>query len=414
VSALRLFEATGLEIEYMIVDAESLSVRPAADRALEVLGGLEDGEVTLGDIAWSNELALHVIELKGAGPIADRSGAFAAFQAAVEAMNRQLAQDGLRLLPTAMHPWMDPWTETKLWPHGNDEIYRAFDRIFDCRGHGWSNLQSMHINLPFADDGELGRLHAAVRLVLPLLPGLAASSPVEEGRVSGHLDGRLFHYAGNARRVPSVSGVVVPEAVFDRRAYEEELLGKIYRDLAPHDPQGILRHEWANARGAIVRFDRMALEIRVLDSQEHVAGDFAVAEAVVAAVRAQTEGRFGPPEAQRAWDEHRLAGLFRQAVERGEATVIEDAEFLAAWGFPGAKASLQEVWRHLVAATVDTASLPPEVARALQVILQEGTLARRILAAVGSSPERGALRAVYGRLADCLDRGIPFSGAAAG
>jgi len=365
--------------------------------------------VTLGDIAWSNELALHVIELKGAGPITDRTAARAAFQAAVEAMNRQLAQDGLRLMPTAMHPWMDPWTETKLWPHGQDEIYKAFDRIFDCRGHGWSNLQSMHINLPFDGDEELGRLHAAVRLVLPLLPGLAASSPVEEGRLSGRLDGRLFHYAGNARRVPSVSGVVVPERVFDRQAYEEELLGKIYRDLAPHDPEGILRHEWANARGAIVRFDRMALEIRVLDSQEHVAGDFAVAEAVVAAVRAQTEGRFQEPAAQRAWDEHRLAGLFRHAVEQGEATVVEDAEFLAAWGFPGARATLQEVWQHLVGATVELDALDPAVSRALQVILREGTLARRIITAVGPEPGRPALRAAYGRLVECLDSGEPFS-----
>ena len=86
-SALKLFEATGLEIEYMIVDVETLAVRAAADRALDALGGLEDGEVTLGDIAWSNELALHVIELKGAGPITDRTAARAAFQAAVEAIS---------------------------------------------------------------------------------------------------------------------------------------------------------------------------------------------------------------------------------------------------------------------------------------------------------------------------------------
>ena len=407
--ALRLFEATGLEIEYMIVDAESLSVRPAADRALEDLGGLEEGEVTLGEIAWSNELVLHVIELKGAGPIADRAAALGAFQGAVEAMNRLLMKDGLRLLPGAMHPWMDPWTETKLWPHGQDDVYRAFDRIFDCRGHGWSNLQSMHINLPFADDEELGRLHAAVRLVLPLLPGLAASSPVEEGRLSGRMDGRLFHYAGNARRVPSVSGVVVPERVFDRRAYEEALLGKIYADLAPYDPEGILRHEWANARGAIVRFDRLALEIRVLDSQEHVAGDFAVAEAVIAAVRAQTEGRFGATEPQRAWDEHRLARLFRQAVEAGEATVLDDAEFLAAWGFPEPKGTLQEVWQHLVDQTVQLDGLEPDVSRALQVILQRGTLARRITRAVGPEPGHPALVATYRHLAECLQQGTPFS-----
>ena len=66
---------------------------------------------------------------------------------------------------------------------------QAFDRIFSCQGHGWANLQSMHINLPFADDAEFGRLHAAIRFLLPLLPGLTASSPVMDGAVTG-IDGQ--------------------------------------------------------------------------------------------------------------------------------------------------------------------------------------------------------------------------------
>ena len=31
--------------------------------------------------------------------------------------------------------------------------------------------------VPFADDAEFGRLHAAIRLALPIAPGIAASSP---------------------------------------------------------------------------------------------------------------------------------------------------------------------------------------------------------------------------------------------
>jgi hypothetical protein len=58
-----LFEVTGIEIEYMIVDRETLAVRPIADL---VLGA--DGELELGSIACSNELVLHVIELKTNGP----------------------------------------------------------------------------------------------------------------------------------------------------------------------------------------------------------------------------------------------------------------------------------------------------------------------------------------------------------
>src|SRR5690606_25183589 len=114
-------------------------------------------------------------------------------------------------LPTAMHPLMLPDLETKLWPHDAATIYATFDRIFGCKGHGWSNLQSVHINLPFRDQDEFGRLHAAIRLVLPLLPGLAASSPVQEGRLSGFLDTRLEHYRQNQKRLPSITGQVIPE-----------------------------------------------------------------------------------------------------------------------------------------------------------------------------------------------------------
>src|SRR5690606_12908976 len=114
-------------------------------------------------------------------------------------------------------------------PHDFNEVYRAFDRIFDCRGHGWGNLQSMHINLPFADDEEFGRLHAAVRLVLPLLPGLAASSPLVENRRTGSMDNRLEFYRHNCARIPSVTGHVIPEPVFGIEEYRDQVLGRIYR-----------------------------------------------------------------------------------------------------------------------------------------------------------------------------------------
>jgi gamma-glutamyl:cysteine ligase YbdK (ATP-grasp superfamily) len=104
----------------------------------------------------------------------------AGFQAEVRAIGRQLEPLGARLMPTAMHPWMNPAAETRLWPHDQAEIYQAYDRVFGCSQHGQANLQSMHLNLPFANDAEFARLHAAVRLVLPILPALAASSPIVE------------------------------------------------------------------------------------------------------------------------------------------------------------------------------------------------------------------------------------------
>ncbi|MFN9201010.1 MAG: glutamate-cysteine ligase family protein, partial [Planctomycetaceae bacterium] len=160
-----LFSAFGVELEYMVVDAESLDILPAADTVLCSADGIVTGEVERGAVDWSNELVAHVIELKVSQPVPTLVGLESQLQAEVREINRRLAQHNGRLMPTAMHPWMDPLDETVLWPHEYNAVYSAFDRIFSCQGHGWSNLQSVHLNLPFASDEEFGRLHAAIRLV---------------------------------------------------------------------------------------------------------------------------------------------------------------------------------------------------------------------------------------------------------
>src|SRR5690606_3072961 len=186
-ATLGLFEGFGIEIEYMIVDAGSLDVMPVTDRAIRAVAGEYVNEVERGPLAWSNELALHVIELKTNGPAPSLAPLPAVFQAGVDEVNAVLAGMGARLMPGPMHPWMDPHTESRLWPHDYNPIYETYNRIFDCRGHGWSNLQSMHVNLPFAGEDDFVRLHAAIRAALPILPMLAAGSPYCDGRAAGAL-----------------------------------------------------------------------------------------------------------------------------------------------------------------------------------------------------------------------------------
>ncbi len=221
-------------------------------------------------------------------------------------------------MPTAMHPWMDP-NDVELWPHGTREIYDTFDRIFSCKGHGWANLQSMHINLPFHGDEEFARLHAAIRFLLPILPGLAASSPIIDGERNGILDNRLVAYRTNCAKIPSVTGDVVPEPVGSIGEYHERVLEPIYRDLAPHDPEGVLRNEWVNARGAIARFDRMAIEIRVLDVQETPLMDVAYAALIVEVLRLLTTEQWLDSRGMNEWGTAELGKLLqaRGAARRG-------------------------------------------------------------------------------------------------
>src|SRR5215468_8385144 len=143
---LGLFQGFGVELEHMIVDRRTLDVIPVADRLL--MDGarafdrnaanepVSDVEVPGTNIGWSNELVLHVVELKTASPAPALSGLATHFDDSVRRINTILDRHGARLMPSAMHPWMDPFRQMRLWPHDNGPIYSTFDRIFGCRGHG--------------------------------------------------------------------------------------------------------------------------------------------------------------------------------------------------------------------------------------------------------------------------------------
>ncbi len=404
-----LFARFGVELEYMLVDRQTLGVRPVADQVLRAVAGVYDADVDVDGLTWSNELVLHVIELKTAAPAVRLEGLAESFQAGVQRIDAILEPLGAMLMPGAMHPWMDPHAETKLWPHDCGEIYATFNRIFDCRGHGWSNLQCVHLNLPFADDDEFGRLHAAIRLVLPILPALAASSPMVDGRPSGFADTRLEVYRSNARRIPSVAGRVIPEPVFTMGGYEEQILQRIYRDLAPHDPEGVLRYEWANARGAIARFERNTIEIRVIDVQECPQADLAVLRLVVAVLRALVAERWGEYGAQAAWPVEPLEEILLATIRDADQAVIRNPAYVRALGLTGtASCTAGELWRHLVDELFPAEDGRPGDLAPLEVILGEGCLSRRIMGAVGGDADRDRMDSAYRELCGCLAEGRMF------
>jgi gamma-glutamyl:cysteine ligase YbdK (ATP-grasp superfamily) len=301
---------------------------------------------------------------------------------------------------------MNPAAETRLWPHDQAEIYQAYDRVFGCSQHGQANLQSMHVNLPFANDAEFARLHAAVRLVLPILPALAASSPIVEGAPAGQLDARMAAYCGAVRRVPSVIGAVIPDTVGSRADYEAQVLAPMYRDIAALDPEGVLRHEWLNARGAIPRFDRNALEIRVIDVQECPQADLAVAAAATAVIRALYDDKWSSLAMQQAISTDRLARILHDCIRDADQAVIDDAGFLRLLGLSDRQYRAGELWRHLIVRTgLNRSTFWVEP---LRVMLEHGPLARRILRALGDDHSSAHLQRVYRALCDCLEAGRMF------
>jgi gamma-glutamyl:cysteine ligase YbdK (ATP-grasp superfamily) len=404
--ALHAFAGYGIELEYMIVDRQTLSIMPIADRLLRAGAGEVTPDVDRGPFGWSNEIVLHLVEIKNARPDPSIEPLAMGFQAEVNSINRLLEPMGACLMPGAMHPWMDPATETHLWPHDHAPIYQAYDRIFGCKKHGQANLQSMHLNLPFADDGEFARLHAAVRLVLPILPALAASSPIADGMPSGLLDTRMEGYRTAVGRIPSAIGQVIPDTICSRAEYESRILAPMYRDIAPFDPEGVLRHEWLNARGAIPRFDRNAIEIRVIDVQECPQADLAIAAAATAAIRSLYHVDSATLAAQQAVPTDALENILLACIRDAERALIDDAGYLRLLGFPGRHCRAGELWHHLIETTSLERSGPWR--EPLRAILEHGPLARRILHALGSGFGQAHLHAVYRKLCDCLEAGRMF------
>jgi hypothetical protein len=220
------------------------------------------------------------------------------------------------------------------------------------------------------------------------------------------MDARLDFYRRNAARIPSVTAAVVPEPVFTREAYEGEILGEIYRDLAPYDPEGTLRHEWVNARGAIARFDRGAIEIRVLDVQECPAADLAIAAAGVAVIEALCAETWSPQEAQRRFETPPLAGtLFDTMRSAGDAWIRDPAYLRLLGQGSGGPLRARDLWRKLIDATLAQRAEYGEWKAVLETLVEEGCLASRLLGRLGPQPSRGRLHDTYEELSTCLTEG---------
>lgn len=407
---LSAFSGYGIELEYMIVDRDTLSVLPVADQLLHSLSGQWVSEVRSDKLAWSNEIVLHLIELKNANPESCLDTLPPLFQNEVKRINAQLESMHARLMPSGMHPWMNPAVETQLWPHDNADIYRAYDRIFDCRRHGWANLQSMHFNLPFADDMEFCRLHAAIRLVLPILPALTASSPVASGRYSGFMDFRMENYRTHQIKIPASMGKVIPDTVISRDTYQKKILKSMYREIRNHDPDGILQHEWLNVRGAVARFDRNAIEIRVMDVQECPYADLAVAVVVLNTIKALYDQKTSILTQQQAISTDSLARILRDCVRDAEQAMIIDRDYLELFGFTAGDCEAGEFWSHLFTTLIPAETRQSDIWKtAFATLLEQGPLARRILRALRYDFSRENLAVVYRELCDCLDDGRMFT-----
>ena len=402
---LHLFEGYGVELEYMIVDRDTLNVRPICDLLFTKIAGEITSDIVRKPISWSNELVNHVIEIKYYEPVDTLVGLSDHFHAQVLDINKALRSENACLMPIAMHPWMNPLMDTHLWPHEYHEIYELYNRIFDCRGHGWSNLQSTHINLPFQGDDEFGQLHAAIRLLLPLIPAISAASPYYESKHHGYKDSRLEAYRHNQEAIPSIAGSIIPEDVYTKADYHTRIFDPIIRDIRPYDTDGILDKHFLNSRGAIARFDRGAIEIRIIDIQESPAMDIAILEMIAEVLKQFVNENLSLFDKQSSINTGYLANLWLRVIQEGGDVIVDDEGYLRALGLDEPK-TITQVWSDWLNKYGE--NLSDEAAGLFKLIIQHGSLSERMLDIAGYEPSVEEILKLYRRLCNCLADNKPF------
>ncbi len=242
------------------------------------------------DFTFGKEMQLHVMEVKANTPFKSPVAFEETMQNAVVTLNELLQKNhNASLLGTGMHPLLK-LQDTAIWPHYHRKIYQEYGKIFNLKQHGWLNIQSFHLNLPFQKEADAVKMHNHLANLCAYLPAVAASSPIFEGKEGENVDNRLCFYRINQKEIPSITAQVIPEYVSSLNQYKQDVIERYSKDLACAGASKTLLHrEWVNSRGVIFRFDRSALEVRVMDEQECIKSDVALSCFVRSALRGLLE-----------------------------------------------------------------------------------------------------------------------------
>jgi gamma-glutamyl:cysteine ligase YbdK (ATP-grasp superfamily) len=234
---------------------------------------------------FGKELQMHVMELKANAPFKSPVEFEETMQNAVLTLSQIVEKYGAKLLGTGMHPLLK-LRDTTIWSHYHRKIYSEFARIFNLNQHGWLNIQSFHLNLPYQKEADGIQTHNLLANLCAYLPAITASSPIYESKAGPDRDNRLQFYKLNQKEIPSITADVVPEYATSFSRYKNDVIVKYSEDLAKAGAEKtILWREWINSRGVIFRFDRSALEVRVMDEQECIKSDVALSCFIRAALR---------------------------------------------------------------------------------------------------------------------------------
>jgi hypothetical protein len=300
----------GTEHEFSITDSQ-FRPKPISDELIRRVSGEIADEVPFGDLFLSKELQKHAIELIPQKPRDTLASLESSISAGVARLFDLFGGD-CRFLGLGMHPLLQ-LHETMPWDHNEGEYYRAYDRLFNIKQHGWLNIQALQINFPFGDMERLVPLFNRTRAIMPYVVAVSASSPFVEGRIEKAADNRLIYYRENQKQIPLICGGILPVRLNSVKDYID-INRSIYRQLIDKNAS-ILAREWVNSRGVIVRFTRGCLEVKAIDEQECIRSDMAVTAFLLALLRADISIEE---------DDCALRGLLEEAIMNGTAGLRQE------------------------------------------------------------------------------------------
>ncbi len=390
----RTLQVLGPEHEFSVID-EKLQPLPIVDKLIKHVHGRIVNNSNLGDFCIGKELQTHVAELKATAPF-DSPEVFeeTMHDAVLRILDILKKRYEARLLGLGMHPSL-LLNKVLVWSHRDRQIYAALRTIFNLNQHGWLNIQSFQLNLPFRNEQEAVRVYNVLANILPYLPAISASSPIYESKIGDCIDNRLHFYLLNQAEVPSITGDMIPEYVDTFEEYEKMTVQEYSHDLARvNAPKCLLNKEWLNSRGAVMRFDRKAIEIRMMDEQECIKSDVALS----CFIRALLRGFWQRTEDFEYQQHHVLVKNLHSVIKDGLKAFVQHPQGSTA----------KRVCGYLYRIAYENAS--SEEKKYLGVVkqrIENGNLSDLILREVTKKALRNdldeAVFSVYSSLANCLE-----------
>jgi hypothetical protein len=122
------------------------------DKVIKDFHGRIVNFVELPHFTFGKELQMHVMEIKANAPFRSPELFEENMQSAVAILLDFLSKKHhAYLLGTGMHPLLS-LEETSIWPHRHRKIYQEYSKIFNLKQHGWLNIQSFHLNIPYSKE----------------------------------------------------------------------------------------------------------------------------------------------------------------------------------------------------------------------------------------------------------------------